>query len=1022
MAKNKKTKGKGDERPEPPPKSPPAHNPSSPPPAINIESEIPHRTSPEGQAQPWGTTPGPVGGWPTGAGAEWGADTNAHHGDDAAFWSPTAQGPQENVHNWSEPPNSLLHPPPNQQPSHLETIPERYTETDLSEDQYSGSFSDDGSYTRHEGEGQYGQPYSPQGMTAAQDHSAMRSPALTGQPALDRPAPAVAKDSMQTQKFSSASEAARKLEESRRGVHQTQPTNITPADHHAALRAHQLGTGGLTPMSSASAAAALHESTTNRNRAQKPPPPPPAKPPPQPANPPLPGKTAWTYPKPFTPNGHRAAPIAPDPSWIMTGGNAWSNKHRATKSTSAAGPGTGPAWPQPQPQQDMRGGWHQVDPRNPHQKIPAAQFHGVHSPQHQKHQSYPGHPMQQQPVHHNESEHWQSWGKEQRKQGGGGKGQFESAEQAAWGGGGTWDGEEGEYDEWNQQKAHSAAGGGGWDDGGAWGMGQGRGQGMGHAQGQGLGHGHGQAQAHGNAQQAHDLVAQMKIRQMLAQQMNAQGGRGQSKEKVNDAAGQWGQGGDWSQAGGAGDWGQEGGGGGAAWGGGKADEWGAKGDGWAAKGDGWAAKGDGWAAKGESWGAKGDEWGASKADNWGGGGGGEWNSPMHAGASTDWSQHKPPSHAGRDAAGTRNVVSPQARSQILNSLLNNSALNQGQPKNNSSMTTKQHQMNQQQAAMLQAQLAAVAAAAGGNPKVHQKTKMQQSVKANVWEADDGWGEVDSDDEEYGNRRVHFSPKESEVWGASPRSIPSKSLAAAAARQGIATTPLNLSSNVKFVESSGAAFSFVSEAFFGNTRLARERIHWLFPVDKDPRVAAMHQWVKKMSYNLGTFGLIKFLESRERGVLFVNVVFRMEDHPKEPAFDWLTFPHIQGTMDKTLQESAAFYDPTRVVMVILYLPSQSGRSVAAWRMKIDVPDDARAKYKEYIAPITKMLREPKDYVVMLDEAPKPPPKAPTKSQLRKSRTITKGGKAVTVKSSNKVLPNGQIQHGKKKRKWWKFFLS
>lgn len=93
---------------------------------------------------------------------------------------------------------------------------------------------------------------------------------------------------------------------------------------------------------------------------------------------------------------------------------------------------------------------------------------------------------------------------------------------------------------------------------------------------------------------------------------------------------------------------------------------------------------------------------------------------------------------------------------------------------------------------------------------------------------------------------------------------------------------------------------------------------------------------------------------------------MEDHPKEPAFDWLTFPHIQGTMDKILQESSAFYDPTRVVMVILYLPSQSGKSVATWRMKIDVPDDARAKYKEYIAPITKMLRDPKDYVVMLDE--------------------------------------------------------
>lgn len=741
--------------------------------------------------------------------------------------------PQETPHNWTEPTNSLLQPPPNQQPSHLETIPEQYSE--LSDDRtYSGSYDDEDSYAhRGEDEGHYDQPYSPQGMTAAQDHSAMRSPALATQPVLDKAAPNPMKDPMQTQKFSSASEAARKLEESRRGVKPPQPSNgVSPADHHAALRAHQLGVGGHTPMSSASAAAALYESTTNRNKAPKLPPA--AKPPPQPANPPLPGKTAWTYPKPFTPNGHHAPAIPSDPSWIMTGGNAWSNKHRATKSTSAAAPGPGAAWPPTHPQQDNRGGWHQFDPRDPHQKIPVSQFHGVHSPQHQKHQSFPGHPTQhQQPVHHNESERWQAWGKEQHKQGG--KGHHENVGDAGWGGGPTWDeDEEEEYDEWSSHKRQSGAGGGGWDDGAAWGMGLGRGQGMGRGQGQ----------AHGNPQQMQGLAAQMKMQQLLAQQMKAQGGRGHSKEKVNDAAGQWGQGGgDWAQTGG--DWGQAGAGG--NWGAGKADNWGAKGDGWAAQGEGWAVKGDTWGAKADTWGAKADAWGNGKADNWRESA--AWNSPMHAGHSADWSQHKAPSHSGKDAAGTRNVVSPQDRSQILNSLLNNSALNQGQPKINSSLTTKQHQ----QAAMLQAQLAAMAAA-GGNPKVQQKTKMQQSMKANVWEADDGWGEVDSDGEEYGNRRVHFSPKESEVWGGSPRSIPSKSLATAAARNGIATTPLNMSSNVKFVESSGAAFSFVSEAFFGNTRLARERIHWLFPVDKDPRVAAMHQWVKKMSYNLGTFGV------------------------------------------------------------------------------------------------------------------------------------------------------------------------
>ncbi|KAF8204910.1 hypothetical protein BJ912DRAFT_840267, partial [Pholiota molesta] len=174
------------------------------------------------------------------------------------------------------------------------------------------------------------------------------------------------------------------------------------------------------------------------------------------------------------------------------------------------------------------------------------------------------------------------------------------------------------------------------------------------------------------------------------------------------------------------------------------------------------------------------------------------------------------------------------------------------------------------------------------------------------------------------------------------------------------------SNVRFVESRGAAFAFVSNAFFGNSRFARERIHWMFPANKDERVANMLAWVQKMSFNLATFGLIKFLETRERGALFVNAVFRMHQHPNEPAFDWLTFNQLQGTMDKTLQESTAFYDPARLVTVFVYLPSQSGNSVAIWRRKINVPDSARLKYQAEINAVVRNLRSEKDYVVMVDE--------------------------------------------------------
>lgn len=113
-------------------------------------------------------------------------------------------------------------------------------------------------------------------------------------------------------------------------------------------------------------------------------------------------------------------------------------------------------------------------------------------------------------------------------------------------------------------------------------------------------------------------------------------------------------------------------------------------------------------------------------------------------------------------------------------------------------------------------------------------------------------------------------------------------------------------------------------------------------------------------------LMKFLERKERGALFVNTIFRMHQHPREPAFDYLTFNQLQGTMDKTLQESVAFYDPARLVTVFVYLPSQTGNSVAIWRRKVPVPDNARLKYQAEIDAIVKTLRKDKDYVVMVDE--------------------------------------------------------
>lgn len=70
------------------------------------------------------------------------------------------------------------------------------------------------------------------------------------------------------------------------------------------------------------------------------------------------------------------------------------------------------------------------------------------------------------------------------------------------------------------------------------------------------------------------------------------------------------------------------------------------------------------------------------------------------------------------------------------------------------------------------------------------------------------------------------------------------------------------------------------------------------------------------------------------------------------------------MDKTLQESVAFYDPAVQVIVFIFLPSKTGNSVAVWRRKISVPDDVRQAYQSQIKKVMAKLR--KDYLVHVEE--------------------------------------------------------
>jgi len=230
----------------------------------------------------------------------------------------------------------------------------------------------------------------------------------------------------------------------------------------------------------------------------------------------------------------------------------------------------------------------------------------------------------------------------------------------------------------------------------------------------------------------------------------------------------------------------------------------------------------------------------------------------------------------------------------------------------------------------------------------------------------------------GTPRNHHSPS------GPTYNMPSKTLAHAyrgttiPLHAGVMRNGMNDYADVRFIESEGKALEPVRRAFFSKERLARDRIHWMFPSDKDDRVASLLRWIQNVSYNLAGFGLHKFLQTRERGALIANADYRPSKNPNEAAFDWLTFDELQPTMDRILQESVAFYDPAIQVIVFVCLPSKSGNSMAMWRRKVKVPNNLRLTYQEEIMLALAALRNEKDYVVHVDELPekkevKPPKK-------------------------------------------------
>ncbi|TFK27035.1 hypothetical protein FA15DRAFT_692731 [Coprinopsis marcescibilis] len=362
------------------------------------------------------------------------------------------------------------------------------------------------------------------------------------------------------------------------------------------------------------------------------------------------------------------------------------------------------------------------------------------------------------------------------------------------------------------------------------------------------------------------------------------------------------------------------------------------------------------------------------------------------------------------------------------------------------------------------------AAWGDGGGEHDKKAKQKHDTSAAWGDLSGQGGGWGDEDKENAHRVRFAAANgSAMWesqaGSSLRNASKTMLQAS---HGLGGSLQNLlqpnpmaQSNIKFLESGGKALEQVHKAFFNVNRPTRERLHWMFPPENDIRVLEALTAVQQSAPGVGTYGVQKFLKTRERGAIFINASFRFAEHPKQPVFDWLGFDTLQQTMDKTLQESAAFYDPALLVIVFVYLPSPSGNSVAIWRRKIQVPANVRTMYHKDIGLVKMGLRPESEYVVYVEEypqeqrhshrrrpaskvvtvpiataahkpnvitklppqpppppAPPPPPPGPTPVRKATAVRVTQG--SIAAQAAAKAKAKAGVPAAKKKRKWWNLF--
>ena len=176
-----------------------------------------------------------------------------------------------------------------------------------------------------------------------------------------------------------------------------------------------------------------------------------------------------------------------------------------------------------------------------------------------------------------------------------------------------------------------------------------------------------------------------------------------------------------------------------------------------------------------------------------------------------------------------------------------------------------------------------------NKQQSKKQKKHQQETNDVWGLGDGWCDREEEDEndtmhDAWGQKASFPPQNNGINGVStPAPAPvdpfsihaspanklglsintndaniSKTLSYAyrgsGASPGTGRMAMKMLADVHFTESQGNAIKGVWNAFYNKSRKASERFHWLFPAEKDDRVADLLDWIDTMAFAIASFGV------------------------------------------------------------------------------------------------------------------------------------------------------------------------